>query len=363
MSKKSILYIKLSDSPFITEDENILKDAFEVNSFTLKTAPRPAYAVSLLKMTLWLLCNIRHAHAVYAFFVSWYLIIPALLCRIAGVPLALSIGGFDANWLPALAYGVYHKRISRSLCGFVYRSASLIIPVHASLVRVENRYSEYNTVKEGILNLFDGIRGRIVVIPSGFDTDFWSPGDTEKERVVLTVGNIKTGLNYELKAMADFVEAARRIPEYQFVHIGDYDPHLFDQLVAEPPGNLTLLGFVNHEELLSQLRRSKVYTQLSVSEGLPNSLIQAMLCGCIPVGSAVNGIPDIIGDAGFVVERRDAVAVKTAIRDAMNSALAPRARERAANRYAIAIRRNELVRVFGELTSPPDGTRLHSKKS
>ncbi|MDX5477843.1 MAG: hypothetical protein LPJ98_05255 [Cyclobacteriaceae bacterium] len=30
-----------------------------------------------------------------------------------------------------------------------------------------------------------------------------------------------------------------------------------------------------------------------------------MLCGCIPIGSSVNHIPEIIGNTGYILPRRD----------------------------------------------------------
>lgn len=345
----TILYIKLSDSSFINADEMILKDCSDVESFTLNTSSRLFFLISLAKLTVWMIRRLGSSYAVYSFFVGWYLIIPAVLCRVTGIPLVVSVGGFDANWIPRLHYGVYNSFFSRMVCGFIYRTASILLPVHDSLIDIQNTYSEYNTVREGFMHLFPKIRGRIIVIPSGFDTDFWSPGNTNKETIVLTVGGIQNMLNYELKGMSDFVEAARRIPEYRFIHVGAYTPEIFNTLIHSPPKNLTLIGFASDEELLSWYRRARVYAQLSISEGLPNSLIQALLCGCVPVGSTVNGIPDIIGDTGFLIHTRDVDAIEKAIRSAMTFDSGEKARRRAVEKYSMSIRYEKLINVFREL--------------
>ena len=35
---------------------------------------------------------------------------------------------------------------------------------------------------------------------------------------------------------------------------------------------------------------------------IPNSVCEAMLCGCLPIGSRVFGIPDIIGNTGILFD-------------------------------------------------------------
>jgi glycosyltransferase involved in cell wall biosynthesis len=49
-------------------------------------------------------------------------------------------------------------------------------------------------------------------------------------------------------------------------------------------------------------------------EGLPNALCEAMLCGCVPVGTKRNGIPTAIGDCGFYVPYDDPKAAAEAIK-------------------------------------------------
>ena len=343
---KTILYIKFFDTSFVNEDEKILKKFFDVQSFTLDTSNRPALIRSLLGMSLWLLGRIGRADAVYAFFVSWYLVFPAFLCRLIRVPLLVTVAGFDANYIPLLKYGIYHERLTRVLCGFVYRRIDVILPLDRSLIRHRNDYSELHTEEEGFKNLFGGITGRIVVIPSGFDTSYWKRGSVKKRPVILTIGGIHTELDYELKGMSDFVGAARRLPRYTFIHIGENNAGLIARREGALPDNLSLLGYVDDATLLAALREAKVYAQLSVSEGLPNALIQAMLCECVPVGSSVNGIPDIIGDAGFIVSKREPHRIDEVLINAMESNLGPAARRRAVSRYSIRLREEGLYKVF-----------------
>ncbi|MFN3939996.1 MAG: glycosyltransferase, partial [Chitinophagales bacterium] len=46
---------------------------------------------------------------------------------------------------------------------------------------------------------------------------------------------------------------------------------------------------------------------------------EAMLCGCIPIGSDAASIPEIIGDTGFILKKRDAGELKTLIFKALQS--------------------------------------------
>ena len=50
-----------------------------------------------------------------------------------------------------------------------------------------------------------------------------------------------------------------------------------------------------------------------MSEGFPNALCEAMLCGCIPIGSNVASIPHIIGDKGYILKQKNEILLQNLI--------------------------------------------------
>jgi glycosyltransferase involved in cell wall biosynthesis len=82
-----------------------------------------------------------------------------------------------------------------------------------------------------------------------------------------------------------------------------------------------------------------------MTEGLPNAVCEAMLCECIPVGSAVGGIPAAVGSSGFLLRTRDADEAARLIRQALNapSSLGKSARRRAVQLFRMELRERAIV--------------------
>ncbi len=78
-----------------------------------------------------------------------------------------------------------------------------------------------------------------------------------------------------------------------------------------------------------------------------------MMCGCIPVGSNVGGIPDIIGNTGFILYKRDAEEFKKLLKQAMScdkQAYSVRARQRIMSNYPKDLRENQLLPLLRKLS-------------
>jgi glycosyltransferase involved in cell wall biosynthesis len=103
------------------------------------------------------------------------------------------------------------------------------------------------------------------------------------------------------KGLNDWVEAAKliatRVPETQFILVGDGP--LRDE-VRESVKRAGLEGKVHmpglQEDVRPYLSAMDVYMMSSIFEGLPVALLEAMSMECVPVCTAVGGIPEAVDD-------------------------------------------------------------------
>ena len=94
-----------------------------------------------------------------------------------------------------------------------------------------------------------------------------------------------------------------------------------DQPVAR--GNLDVVDMPgNVDNVLKYFARADVFVLSSYAEGLPNVLIEAMICGCTPVSTdCPTGPSEVLqnGKYGYLVPMHDPVAMATGIEKALNS--------------------------------------------
>ena len=67
--------------------------------------------------------------------------------------------------------------------------------------------------------------------------------------------------------------------------------------------NVIFLGLLPRNEILDYMKKTDIYIQPSLQEGLPRSMIEAMSCGCVCLGARTAGIPELI-DSKYVFKRK-----------------------------------------------------------
>jgi glycosyltransferase involved in cell wall biosynthesis len=131
------------------------------------------------------------------------------------------------------------------------------------------------------------------VIENAVDTAQLSVNSTKRlERVdrgvVVTVGGIRRQKNPQL-----FADIARLLTGrgLRFVWIGDGDPALKQTLQA---AGVEVTGWMSREDVFKRIRSCGVYLSTSSWEGMPVSVIEAMLVGKPAVVSACAGNIDVV---------------------------------------------------------------------
>ncbi len=358
--KPQMLMVYVDPSAFVLEDIKILRKKYDVRVFHFDTSGFEKgfrgffqYIGTFWRQLVWLLVELRDAHILYGWFADFHMLLPALIAKVAGVPVAISLGGYECMKMPSLQYGVFSTKLRAFIARIVYKNAGLLLPVTGRLAQADSVSKNWpDAYPNGFLVNIPGLRTPWKTMHTGFDPDRWLPGDHERPRRVLSVAIIKNERTFLRKGMDLLIEAARLLPDVEFC-LTDIHPAIEPVIRTryKPSQNVRLMPPRERDSLLELYQEASVYAQVSRAEGLPSTLCEAMLCGCIPVGSAVFGIPQAIGDSGIVVQLPDPKRIAQAIRQAldMDSSVREQARNRVIERFSLKLREENLVSELEKL--------------
>jgi glycosyltransferase involved in cell wall biosynthesis len=318
-SKPQVLFIYPTISTFVEVDKHILESRFSVQTLCLDQAiSRLRYVYKIACMKFRILTS--PAKLIVIWFSDYHAVVAVLLARLLGKKSVIFVGGYDAVCYPALGMGVYTSRLRGFCASMALKLCDRIIVNHAALVRSQNFYYDPKGHREGILNLVPGLRTPINVVHNAITTKAPINLNEPRKEQFLCVGSIPRFNDIINKGWDLVINVAKARPEWSFVIVGMEEVWLnkLEKLYAfRSLPNLLILPRQPHNVVLEMMRESKYFIQASISEGMPNALMEAMLMGCVPVGSNVSGIPLIMGTFGVVFTRRDPASLEEALEKAV----------------------------------------------
>lgn len=328
-----ILFVRHLKSCFIEEDIKLLRKNFDVKTFQLIWDVK--FKIESIASILCLALDILQADVTFSWFADMHAYWAVLFSKFFRKKSVVVVGGYEVSVVPKVNYGALLDRNSSKIVKYILNNADLIL-----------------TVDDGLrINAIDNAKvtgDNIKTIPTGYDHQKFSFQE-EKEKMVLTVAYAGNWDTARLKGLDTFVQSANRLPEVKFIIIG-VQGKASSKLKAIAHPNIEIIGFLPQDEIIPFYKRAKCYCQLSLSEGLPNALCEAMLCECVPVGTRIPGITTAIGDTGFYVQCGDISATVNAIKDALDSDKGKAARARVMKLFPSKRREIELKRAIIELT-------------
>ena len=318
-----ILYLFPVRTTFIERDLEMIRPVAQIVPIEFTQTPwkLPLYLMLQFFQLLW---HLPKTSQYLCFFGGYHTVLPVIFGRVFGKKCTIQAGGTDCISMPEIGYGNFRKNPLAWATAYSFTHCSLILPVAEALVSQDYRYDSRISSKQGLLQLIPGLKTPIQVIPNGFDVDFWK--DLGMKRVKHSFISVATSTSNPARARVkgyDLIEElAASNPEWSFTLVGDsnYKP-------LSP--NIQVLGKETANSLVQRYNTHEFYLQLSSSEGFPNALGEAMACGCVPIGSAVGAIPEIIGDTGLLLERKELGTLQTLIQNWMEGKTqltSPRAR-------------------------------------
>jgi len=323
VSRRRILYVHSRRASFVAIDREILAERYEIEDLY-----QPGRWANPLKV----IRGVLRSDVVFGWFASWHTFFPVTLAWLLGKPSVMIIGGFDTANMPDIGYGYQQGGIRRWASRFIMRRATrLATNSEYSLSEIER-----NTPIPP---------SRVRVIHHGVPDPFGDePGP--KEREALTVGAIDRTTLVQ-KGQIPFVEAARLLPDVRFTFAGKWLDDAVEQLRGRAGDNVTFTGWLSDEDLHSAYRRAAAYVQASRHEGFGLAVAEAMLAGCVPVVMNVTAMPEVVGDAGVLIESQEPAEVADGVRRALELGpdAARRARERILTAFPMERRRDGILEV------------------
>lgn len=176
----------------------------------------------------------------------------------------------------------------------------LFLPLLARRVRVVFTPSKY--VQQKVMKRF-GIEN-VLVTPGGVDTQYFSPIARSPsfdlpDQFVLFVGSLQSrkNLHFLLKAWDEIKD---KYTNLWLVIAGDRGT-VFNQIHLDVSERARFLGYVNDSDLPGLYAQATLFVLPSLDEGFGLPALEAMACGIPVIVSDRGALPEVVGEAGLIV--------------------------------------------------------------
>ena len=207
--------------------------------------------------------------------------------------------------------------------------------VPRSVARAHHVLADSQATREDLVELYKIAPEKITVLYSGVDACFTPEKQRgEEERIrrtyklghqpfILGLGTLQPRKNYSrlISAFAHIADVSRHFDGKPITHnlvIVGKKGWLYDSIIADAARlgirtRIIFPGFADDEDLPALYRTADLFVFPSLYEGFGLPPLEAMACGTPVVTSNVSSLPEVVGDAGLIVDPMDIDALASAM--------------------------------------------------
>ena len=194
---------------------------------------------------------------------------------------------------------------------------SLLLRSTEKLVRyADNVISVAPNIQKHLLTL--GIKSHLV--RNGLDFTHRASNDIKpKENTVIAIGRITAQKNYSVLIAASH-HLGNDGPEIKIIggaDLSDEMEQLKDLCIQNPLSKINFTGVMNREIVISELRKSSLYINCSVHEGMSNAVLEAIQEGVPVILSDIEANRDLGLDDHFYFSPHNSEELSNKIKDAL----------------------------------------------
>ena len=347
--KKQMLFIYPRLTSFVKRDIEVYEKKYSISLFEFNPSYKWKTPFTFIHQFIYLLLFGWKPTIYLSYFGGYHSFLPSVFSRLYKKKHMIIVGGTDAVSFPSISYGNFNHPLITHFTKWSYHLSHVLVPVHETLAYCNYSYTADDYPAQGIQYHCQNLKTPVVPVNNGYRYHIWNNLNSERiPNSFLTVALTMGDAYFKRKGIDLILELARHFSNYSFAIVG------VDKIegLGEIPENVNLIPPVPFEELEQIYNSYQYYMQLSICEGLPNALCEAMLCGCVPIGSSAMSIPEIISSSGYLLKEKNisrAIELFHAIKEEEWENRSEKARMKIITDYPIEKRKTELIELSEKL--------------
>lgn len=139
---------------------------------------------------------------------------------------------------------------------------------------------------------------------------------------ILSVGTLQPRKNY-VRLIEAFSALISQYPNIDLVIVGKKG-WMWEEILAAPKkfnvaNRVKFLDFVPDEDLAMLYKNAKCFALVSLYEGFGIPVLEAMAFGCPVITSNISSLPEVVGNAGILVNPNDVNDIVRGIKEALEN--------------------------------------------